>query len=301
MAADEPLRFLSYIWPVEVIHSSGLAAHLQQSLNRRIEFIEAESGECSAPSAAQLPEVMSAVDLAVFCSPTLVEYRARKQAGEPCVEFLAAPAPGGKPQHSESVLVRREDADALGKLQSVLPLAGLRLAFNDRRSLSGYLAIKAAVQQASGESLEAFFASSCASGSHLNSIRQLVAGKADVCSVDSQVLHRLAHTHADLVDQLAPVFELGPYTTQPIVASTRLPLELRERARAAFRDVPSTVAEQLGFAFAVCDCSGAAACVCRYEDVQRVVELAKARDPPTCKAQVGCVPQLHIPSVECES
>ncbi|MDR6264926.1 MULTISPECIES: PhnD/SsuA/transferrin family substrate-binding protein [Rhodobacterales] len=73
-------------------------------------------------------------------------------------------------------------ADRKGQIP-VEKLAGKRLAFNDRASLSGYLSITADMAAATGQR-KAFYSHGEHSGSHRHSVQMVAEGKADVAAID---------------------------------------------------------------------------------------------------------------------
>lgn len=198
--------------------------------------ISVEDADCStsAPRAEELAADLEggAADLVMFCSPTMVELLAAGKGA--CASLLGVPVPssapgdapprpfaaheyGGEGIHYMEVVVTRRAVDE-GRARAdvgVEGLRGARLAFNDRRSLSGFFCVAAA-------SPAGLFGSAVASGGHERSLEMLRDGEADCCAVDSQVLARLARERPHLLNGLVPVTSLGPYSTQPVVAAARL-------------------------------------------------------------------------------
>ncbi len=121
---------------------------------------------------------------------------------------------------------------------SLEDLRGARAAFNGPDSQSGYSALRAVFAPLARDGR--FFGELVKSGGHLNSIRMVAAGDADVCAVDS-VVWTLARTHcSDLTDELraiatSPPAPGLPYVTRPDIAPDDL-ARLRSGLRAAVAD-----------------------------------------------------------------
>ena len=102
---------------------------------------------------------------------------------------FAYSAPGCSGVHYRSVLLVRADYAGAG----LADLRGAVAVYNDRRSQSGYNALRAAIAPLACQGR--FFSASLASGSHLASARMVAAGAADIAAVDcvSYALLRQRH------------------------------------------------------------------------------------------------------------
>lgn len=108
------------------------------------------------------------------------------------LQLLATPryaAPGCRGSRHRSFVVVREDAP----FRSLQDLQGSRCTYNNRTSHSGRNALRSLVAPFSRGGR--FFASVTRSGSHLQSLRRIRGGRADVASVDC-VTHALLARHA---------------------------------------------------------------------------------------------------------
>src|ERR687897_973830 len=72
------------------------------------------------------------------------------------------------------------------------------------------------------------------SGSHLNSIEAVLSGKADAAAIDSNVLRIRFREAPALGKRLRVIESWGPYPIQPVVVSSALNPELKQRLHAAF-------------------------------------------------------------------
>lgn len=114
---------------------------------------------------------------------------------------------------------------------SFADLRGVRFAFNERGSFSGYVAVlDPLVSQ--GEGAE-FLGELVESGSHLASIELLLAGRVDATGIDSVVLDYECVQRPELSGRINVVDTLGPWPMPPVVANRALDPETRESIRAA--------------------------------------------------------------------
>ena len=127
----------------------------------------------------------------------------------------------GRPVYFTDLVVRGDSA-----LREVADLRGARFAFNGRDSLSGWNAVIASV------GTPRFFGELIESGAHLESLRMVVEGRADVAGIDSTILDLELGLDPTLGERLRVVSVIGPYPTPPVAASVVLSPQTRERLRA---------------------------------------------------------------------
>jgi phosphonate transport system substrate-binding protein len=108
----------------------------------------------------------------------------------------------------------------------VADLRGARFAFNGRDSHSGWNAVIASV------GTPRFFGELIESGVHLESLRMVVEGRADVAGIDSTVLDVELRRDPTLGVRLRVVSVIGPFPTPPVAASVVLAPSTRARLRA---------------------------------------------------------------------
>jgi phosphonate transport system substrate-binding protein len=133
----------------------------------------------------------------------------------------------GKPVYFCDVVVRN---DAL--IHAFSELEGASWAYNDACSLSGYYSLLNKLAESGTD--ESFFDNVFCSGSHLNSVEAVLSGKADAAAIDSNVLRIRFREAPTLRKELRVVESWGPYPIQPVVVSSALDPELKQRLRAAF-------------------------------------------------------------------
>ncbi len=113
-----------------------------------------------------------------------------------------------------SAIVVRDDSDT----QGLDALSGLRLAYNSRRSQSGYAALAYTLLTRSPD--HAPFASSQCTGSHRESIRAVAEGKADVAAIDA-VTWEIARRHEPASGKLRVLARTEPTPGLPFICTRR--------------------------------------------------------------------------------
>ena len=108
-------------------------------------------------------------------------------------------------------------------------LAGLRFAYNQPDSMSGYLALKGDLG-----SLKAF-GESIPTGGHRASIRAVAEGRADFCAIDCKSWD-LAKRHEPGAAKLVPIAWTRPRKGLPYISSRQTSAETVARMRAALLD-----------------------------------------------------------------
>ena len=182
-------------------------------------------------------------DVCFVCSLPYVTFVRRGTVG---VEPIAAPVLAGeryegRPIYFSDVIVRR-DSD----LRSFEDLRGRSWSYNEPLSHSGYGITRYHLVRL-GET-EGFFGEVVEAGFHLESIRLVREGKVDASAIDSQVLDIELRDDPSLAEEVRVIASLGPSTIQPVVASKRLPAELRAELRRAFVEMGRDPAARDGLA-----------------------------------------------------
>jgi phosphonate transport system substrate-binding protein len=97
--------------------------------------------------------------------------------------------------------------------------------------LSGYYSLLNKLAESGAD--ESFFGNILCSGSHLNSIEAVLGGEADAAAIDSNVLRIRFREAPALRNKLRVIESWGPYPIQPVVVSSALHPDLKQRLRAA--------------------------------------------------------------------
>ena len=202
----------------------NIANYLAKKLNHQVSFI---SGFSYSTINAMLDS--GAADIGFICG---LPYVLKHDQPEPVIDALLAPVPKA-PQYKNkpiyySYLIVSKDSEA----ENFADLRGKTFVYNDEISNSGYNMPRAHLVDMS--ETRGFFGEIIRSGSHEESIRMVASGLADISAVDSLVYDYDREKYPEFVQQTRILEILGPAGTPPIVASTRLPVEMREKIRDIF-------------------------------------------------------------------
>lgn len=170
----------------------------------------------SGPEPDRDPFRSGDADLGWMCS---TGYLPLAEGPEPSVRMAgvawvpADPEAAGRPVYFAEIVTRADGPRSLDEVR------GARLAVNDPQSLSGFHAL--VVELARRATNPDQFARLTWTGGHQRSLDALLAGGVDAAVVDSVALAARASTDAS-VRGLRVAARLGPWPTQPLVASTRI-------------------------------------------------------------------------------
>ena len=150
---------------------------------------------------------------------------------QPAAHLIAAPIMKaaryqGQPKYFSDLIVRQDSP-----YQSLQDLKGRTYVYNDEISNSGYNLPRYRMLQLG--LTKGFFGKVLRSGSHEESIRMVAAGEADASFVDSLVIDYdrekgLGHAH-----EVRVIESVGPSGIAPLVASARMPTDLRDKLQHA--------------------------------------------------------------------
>ena len=231
MAADGAIRFVTYLSPsIPRALFEALADHVQRTLGHEGVSLRVESQASGPQNRGECSSFAEEADVAFMCAPSFVWLRDLRP---PPVELLGVlpvfddERNKGKPVYFCDVVVRND-----APIQGFSGLEGGTWAYNDACSPSGYYSLLDKLAESSAD--ESFFDSIFCSGSHLNSIEAVLNGRADAAAIDSNVLRIRFREAPTLSKELRVVESWGPYPIQPVVVSSALPTELKQRLRSAF-------------------------------------------------------------------
>jgi phosphonate transport system substrate-binding protein len=218
-ATVKGLVFANFLAPNMTPVYGAVAARVGDRLGKPAELIPGQDFE-------QLAD--GSVDLAFLCGLPYVRLCAQHPGRLRLVAapVLDEPRYRDKPVYFSDVIVRRDSPFA-----SFAKLRGRSWAHNDPDSLSGCLLARYHLLQM-GES-DAFFGRVSFSGSHQESIRQVVSGEVDASAIDSQVLGVERRQDLGLANQIRVIAVLGPSPIQPVVATEHIPMEILAAVRDA--------------------------------------------------------------------
>jgi phosphonate transport system substrate-binding protein len=196
---------------------SRLFERMGSRLGREIEFVQRRTYR-------EVNDLLAGGDLdaAFVCTGGYLDLQRRAPGA---VEILAVPTVDGSPTYRSLVVV----ASGSG-LHSLDDLVGRRFAFTDELSFSGRAYVVRWLRDR-GQDPERFFSSTIFTRSHDRSLNAVAAGIVDGAAVHSAVFGHLTRSDPALAARLRVVHRSPPFGAMPVVVSTRLPAEERERLR----------------------------------------------------------------------
>ena len=231
MAADEDIRFVTYLSPsFPLALFETLADHVQRVLGHERVSLRVEPRASGPQKGGECSSFVEQADVAFMCAPSFVWLRDLRP---PPAELLGVlplfddERNQGKPVYFCDVVVRND-----APIRAFSELQGGSWAYNDVCSLSGYYCLLEKLAESGKD--ETFFDNIFCSGSHLNSIEEVLSGKANAAAIDSNVMRMRFREAPALRKGLRVIESWGPYPIQPIVVSSALQPELKQRLRAAF-------------------------------------------------------------------
>jgi phosphonate transport system substrate-binding protein len=231
MAADEDIRFVTYLSPsIPQALFEALVDHVQRALGHERVSLRVESRASGPQKGGECSSFAEEADVAFMCAPSFIWLR---DLQPPPVELLGAlpvfddERTQGKPLYFCDVVVRND-----APVHAFSELEGGSWAYNDACSLSGYYSLLNKLAESGAD--ESFFGNILCSGSHLNSIEAVLGGEADAAAIDSNVLRIRFREAPALRNKLRVIESWGPYPLQPVVVSSALLPDLKQRLRAAF-------------------------------------------------------------------
>ncbi len=201
MSGAAPVRFRSWLVPgIDLSVFEYSADLMEQALGRAValDVVTDRSG----PEDEGHEFEPGGVDFGWMCSTAFVQ-----QTDVQLVGVAWVPDDGdalGEPRYFSDLIVPHDSP-----ISHVSALAGKRVACNDAASLSGFYALRFALEDVGlgiADDVEAVL-----TGGHLRSLDEIVAGTVDAAVVDS--VTRRTHPRAGRV-----IARLGPFPTQPLVA-----------------------------------------------------------------------------------
>src|SRR5215212_1047013 len=231
MAADEHIRFITYLSPsIPQDLFEALADHVQRALGHERVSLRVESRASGPQKGGECSSSAEEADVAFMCALSFIWLR---DLQPPPVELLGVlpvfddDRNQGKPIYFCDVVLRND-----APIHAFSELEGGSWAYNDACSLSGYYSLLDKLAQSGAD--EGFFDNILCSGFHLNSIEAVLSGEADAAAIDSNVLRIRFREVPALRNKLRVIESWGPYPIQPVVVSSALDPELKQRLRAAF-------------------------------------------------------------------
>jgi phosphonate transport system substrate-binding protein len=239
---------------------SKLFQRMGERLGMEIEFVQRRTYR-------EVNDLLAAgeLDAALVCTGGYLDLKARAPEA---IEVVAAPLLDGKPTY-ESLVIVPGDSDA----RSLAELRGRRFAFTDELSFSGRAYVVKLLSE-TGDVPDRFFGRVLYTRNHDRSIRAVASGIVDGAAVHGNVFDHLVRREPELAERIRVVHRSPAFGAMPVVASTRLAPELRERLRRVLLELG---ADPEGAAvLAALDIDGFTVPAPRlYDSAARVVELGR--------------------------
>lgn len=121
----------------------------------------------------------------------------------------------GQPGRYRSLIVKRKDSRG----RSILDFKGKRAVYNDNQSFSGHTALLCTVPRDRLNS--EYFVAADGAGSHLDSVRRIISGDADVAAIDAVTYQIIMDHWPNLAEQLEIIEETILAPAPPYVTSSK--------------------------------------------------------------------------------
>ncbi len=219
MSTPSTLNFANFLSPVLHDTYAYIASYVGERVGHPAPLHVGQSLEEFAPQ-------QRSADIGFLCG--LLYVHAMRKPHCP-FELLVAPVLQGaryqqRPIYYSDVIVR-----SASPYTTFADLQGCTWAYNERASHSGYNLIYHSLLER--EKTLDYFREMIATGSHLQSLQTVLAGKADATALDSHLLDVLLLQQPDLAKKMCVIDMLGPSTIPPIVISSERDDDLKRRVR----------------------------------------------------------------------
>jgi phosphonate transport system substrate-binding protein len=215
MPAPDPalLRFTTWLAPgLPLGLFETIASHVATGLGRPHELVS--EPRISGPlSPAEDRFAAGLTDVGFLCPPS---YLWLTGAAQPSIELVPLapihddPRNGGRPVYVSDLVVRADSG--IGGFDD---LAGQRVGYNERASLSGFVSLLARLDETDRD--VGFFGELRQVGSHRRALDLIEAGDLDAAAIDANVLRAWRSERPDGGVALRSVDVLGPFPVQPVV------------------------------------------------------------------------------------
>lgn len=208
-----PLRFTTWLAPgLPLGLFEAIAAQVSAGLDRSYELTT--EPKISGPmSAADDRFATGLTDIGFICPPSYLWLTDGPVPGVrlvPLAPIYDDPRNGGRPAYLSDIVVRADDP-----ANGFVELAGRRVGFNERASLSGFVSLLAKLDR---EGLDvSFFAELRQVGSHRRALELIESGEIDAAAIDANVLATWRSERADGGAIIRSIDVLGPFPVQPVV------------------------------------------------------------------------------------
>lgn len=221
---DQPLRFTTWLAPGLPLELFDIiAGSVSAGLGRR--YVLLSEPKISGPlSPEDDPFATGETDVGFLCPPSYLWLTRRPQPSVTLVPLAPIhddPRTGGRPVYLSDLVVRADSP-----LADFTDLAGRRVGFNDRASLSGFGCLLARLE---ADGLDpSFFAELRQVGSHRRALDLIDSGQIDAAAIDGNVWRTWCDEQPGRRHRLRSIDALGPHPVQPVVTRASAGPELAQ-------------------------------------------------------------------------
>jgi phosphonate transport system substrate-binding protein len=217
------LLAVSYLAPNWFSYYQAVTTYLAYRLNLDIRLIQGQMDPLEDPFL-----LADKIDLTFICGLPFFKYQ---QIVPNQLQGLVAPVMQSSRYENQPVYFSDVIVNVSSAIRDFAELRGKVFCYNDLGSNSGFYTVHRYLQL-HGYIAE-FMTHSLPTGSHQNSIRWIVEGRADWAAIDSTVWEQELQNHPSLAEQLRVITAIGPSLMPPIVAATHLGSELLAQLQSA--------------------------------------------------------------------
>lgn len=226
---------VSYLAPNWFPFYQAVASYLARVLQQEIQLIQGTCDPLVDPLLWQ-----DQVDIAFICGLPLMRYQ---QFAPGQLQPIVAPVMQAKRYQNRPIYCADLIVHVDSQLQTLANLANTIVCYNDPGSNSGYYLLCHYLWQ--HHCPAHFFSQALPSGSHQNSIRWVIAGKADCAAIDSTVLEQEFRLFPHLIGKLRTVTSLNFCPMPPLVVAQHLGTHLIDQFRSALLQPDSTLQQAM--------------------------------------------------------
>ncbi|KAL5015853.1 hypothetical protein ScPMuIL_005442 [Solemya velum] len=225
------LRFITYLSPGLPVKFFEILMHYLEEVTGRETYLIYESRWSGPPTDRKDPFTLDEVDIGFMCSSgflRLVEEKNNFVELCPAGASHVHPKNDKRPIYFSDVIIHADDK---AKYREFYDLRGHKWAYNDDLSLSGNLVVLSELKKMGHNA--SFFSTIKQTGSHLNSIQEVLDKSVDAAAVDSNTLRAYFREHPENKTKLSVMLSFGPLPVYPIVFNSRLPADVKEKITTA--------------------------------------------------------------------
>ncbi|HAA28774.1 MAG TPA: phosphate ABC transporter substrate-binding protein [Cyanobacteria bacterium UBA8553] len=223
MSQPDKLSLVSYLAPNMFGFYEAVGAYLSRVVGIETQLVQSQYDPLEDPMMLQ-----DQLDIAFICG---LPFARRHRDVTNQLQALVAPVMQASRYQESPVYFSDMIVNAQSNLLSFHDLGGATFCYNDPGSNSGYNLVHQRLIE--GGYPSSFFGKVIQSGSHQQSIRQVVDGLADCAAIDSTVLEQELRDCPELSNHLRVIDSIGPCPMPPVVAAQHLGTQFLDTLQSA--------------------------------------------------------------------